>query len=116
MGLWREFSGSGANNCASLQELANRCNEAQYSPSTGIEYSHRALREAVQLIIPGHQHQRQQITPAVLGLWMRKNKNRRLGGMWFVNKPGTHGGPTTWWVELSDALRHSEADPTPRPV
>ena len=108
----REF-GSGADNCASLQELANRCNETHYSPNTGIEFSHRALREAVQLVIPGHPYQRQQITPALLGLWMRKNKNRRLGGMWFVNKAGTHGGPTTWWVELADAPRRSEADPAP---
>jgi hypothetical protein len=67
----REF-GSGEGKGVTLQEVANACNETCQG-TTGIEYANRELREAVLLVLPGHQHQRQQVTPAALGYWMRSH-------------------------------------------
>ena len=48
-------------------------------------------------MLPGQQHQRQQIPPHEIGIWLRGHKNRRLGGMWFINKTG-RTGKLLWWV------------------
>jgi hypothetical protein len=35
------------------------------------------------------------------GNWMRRQRDRRVNGMWFKSKPNSHG-PAWWWVEQTE--------------
>ena len=93
---WKDVFGTGDKNGVTLREVIERC-ERTFNGASSADYVHPGLRGAVLSVMPTHQ--RHKPTLDGLGYWMRGQKDRRIGGVWFNRKPATGHSPTIWWVE-----------------
>ena len=93
---WKDVFGVGPKNGVTLRDVIERC-ERTFNGAGSSDYVHAGLRDAVFSVMPTHQ--RHKPTLDGLGYWMRGQKDRRVGGMWFNKKTSTGHSPTIWWVE-----------------
>ena len=93
---WEGKIGAGQGNGKQTRDIVMLC-EANKATPTGKEYTNKGLRDAVLAVMPP-QHSLKPDAHA-LGLWLRSQKDRRVGKLRFCNKPATGHTPAIWWVE-----------------
>ena len=91
------FLASDVKNGVTLRDVIERC-ERTFNGASSADYVHPGLRDAVLSVMPTNQ--RHKPTLEGLGYWMRGQKDRRVGGMWFNKKPSTGHSPTIWWWRI----------------
>lgn len=96
---WKDVFGSGPENAVTLREVIDKC-ENTYAGNFN-DYVCPGLRAAVLAVMPAGARQKPMLD--ALGYWMRKQKDRRVAGMWFDKQVNNHG-PTEWFVHRERAI------------
>ena len=91
---WAQVFGTGEARSVLLKDVIEACEKrsiVRHGPPAEFAFDHPDLRTAVQGALRGVR----QVDANALGYWMREQKNRIVGSMWFEHRDATHG---KWWV------------------
>ena len=101
---WAKAFGTGQAHAVTLQQVIEACEQrtiVRPGPPPEFAFARPDLRTAVHGALRGAR----QVDATALGYWLRQQKNRIVGSMWFEHKAATHG---EWWV-----AQQGEADTAP---